>query len=96
MQAQGHMQMAIRLVDYAQNPQSMIDAPRWRIEAGSTVNIEEAMPDASIEALRSRGHPVAIADRSSTDFGRAQIIMKTDGGYIGASEWRTDGQAVGF
>ena len=96
MQAQGHMQMAIRLVDYAQNPQSMIDAPRWRIESGSVVNIEEATPIASIDALRSQGHPVVVVDRFSTDFGRAQIIMKTDGGYIGASEWRTDGQAVGY
>ena len=96
MQAQGHMQMALRLVDYAQNPQSMIDAPRWRVEGGSVVNVEEAMPGDSIEVLRRFGHPIVIADRFSTDFGRAQIIMKTDGGYVGASEWRTDGQAVGF
>jgi gamma-glutamyltranspeptidase/glutathione hydrolase len=96
MQAQGHMQMAVRLVDYAQNPQSMIDAPRWRVEGGSVVNIEEAMPGDSIKTLQKLGHPIVIADRSSTDFGRAQIIMRTDGGYIGASEWRTDGQAVGF
>ena len=39
---------------------------------------------------------VVVAERFSTDFGRAQIILKTDGGYIGGSEWRTDGQAVGF
>ena len=96
MQAQGHMQMAVRLVDYAQNPQAMIDAPRWRIESGPVVNIEEAVAENAIAALRQLGHSVVPADRFSTDFGRAQIIMKTDGGYIGASEWRTDGQAVGF
>ena len=39
---------------------------------------------------------VVVAERFNTDYGRAQIILKTDGGYIGASEWRTDGQAVGF
>ena len=96
MQAQGHMQMTVRLVDYAQNPQSMIDAPRWRVESGPVVNIEEAMPGKAMDALRRLGHSIVVADRSSTDFGRAQIIMKTDGGYVGASEWRTDGQAVGF
>jgi gamma-glutamyltranspeptidase/glutathione hydrolase len=96
MQAQGHMQMTLRLVDYGQNPQAMIDAPRWRVDAGAAVNIEEAMPAPAIAELRRRGHHVALVERTSTDFGRAQIILKTEGGYIGASEWRTDGQAVGF
>jgi gamma-glutamyltranspeptidase/glutathione hydrolase len=96
MQAQGHAQMALRYVDQRQNPQAMIDAPRWRIEAGPVVHIEEAMPGASIEALRRLGHGIVVADRFNTDFGRAQIILKTEGGYIGASEWRADGQAVGF
>jgi gamma-glutamyltranspeptidase/glutathione hydrolase len=96
MQAQGHMQMALRLVDYAQNPQTMIDAARWRVDSGTTVSIEEAMPSASVAGLRGLGHGVALADRFATDFGRAQIILKTEGGYVGASEWRTDGQAVGF
>jgi gamma-glutamyltranspeptidase/glutathione hydrolase len=96
MQAQGHTQMALRHVDHGQNPQAMIDAPRWRVESGPVVHIEEAMPPASVEALRALGHAVTVADRFNTDFGRAQVILKADGGYIGGSEWRTDGQAVGF
>ncbi len=96
MQAQGHTQMALRYVDHQQNPQAMIDAPRWRVENGPVVNIEESMPAAAVDALRGLGHNVVVADRFNTDFGRAQIILKTEGGYIGGSEWRTDGQAVGF
>ena len=96
MQAQGHTQMALRYVDQQQNPQAMIDAPRWRVEAGPTIHIEESMPSASIEALRRLGHTIVVPDRFNTDFGRAQVILKTDGGYVGGSEWRTDGQAVGF
>lgn len=96
MQAQGHMQMALRLVDYRQNPQAMIDAPRWRVDPGAVVNVEEAMPARALQALKGLGHPIVVADRFNTDFGRAQIILKTEGGYVGASEWRTDGQAVGF
>src|SRR5258708_10138152 len=30
MQPQGHMQVFSRIVDYGQNPQAAIDAPRWR------------------------------------------------------------------
>jgi gamma-glutamyltranspeptidase/glutathione hydrolase len=95
MQAQGHLQMALRRVDHGQNPQAMVDAPRWRVD-GTLVNMEESMPAAANEALMSRGHRIAVAERFDTDFGRAQVILKTEGGYIGASEWRTDGQAVGF
>jgi gamma-glutamyltranspeptidase/glutathione hydrolase len=95
MQAQGHLQMALRRVDHGQNPQAMIDAPRWRVD-GAVVNVEEAMPRQAVEALQRLGHSLAVAERFDTDFGRAQIILKTEGGYIGASEWRTDGQAVGF
>jgi gamma-glutamyltranspeptidase/glutathione hydrolase len=60
------------------------------------VHIEEAMPGAAVESLRGLGHRIVSADRFSTDFGRSQIILKTEGGYIAGSEWRTDGQAVGF
>jgi gamma-glutamyltranspeptidase / glutathione hydrolase len=95
MQAQGHLQMALRRVDHGQNPQAMIDAPRWRVD-GAVVNVEEAMPAQASEALRRLGHSVVAHERFDTDFGRAQIILKTEGGYVGASEWRTDGQAVGF
>ncbi|SVE58201.1 uncharacterized protein METZ01_LOCUS511055, partial [marine metagenome] len=30
MQPQGHAQMMVRLFDYGQNPQTVLDAPRWR------------------------------------------------------------------
>ena len=39
---------------------------------------------------------IGIADRTATDFGRAQLIYCMGDGYLGASERRTDGQAVGF
>ena len=96
MQAQGHTQVMLRMVDHRQNPQAAADAPRWRVDTGLDVNIEQGVPAAVIEDLKSRGHRMAQADRWSTDFGRAQLIYKLDDGYLAASERRTDGQAVGF
>ncbi len=96
MQSQGHMQAVLRMVDYQQNPQAAADAPRWRIEQGFEVNIEQGVPAAVVDSLNSRGHRMLPADRWSTDFGRAQLIFKMDDGYFAASERRTDGQAVGF
>lgn len=96
MQAQGHMQVMSRLVDYQQNPQAAADAPRWRVDEGANVGIEYGVPAAVVDALVSCGHEITQADRWSTDFGRAQLILKLDDGYLAASERRTDGQAVGF
>ncbi len=96
MQAQGHAQVMIRFADHHQNPQAAADAPRWRVDQGLDVNVEQGVSAAVIDDLKRRGHKITQADRWSTDFGRAQLIYKMDDGYLAASERRTDGQAVGF
>lgn len=96
MQAQGHAQVMVRMVDYHQNPQAASDAPRWRVDDGLDVNIEHGVTKEIVSGLNGRGHRMAQADRWSTDFGRAQLIYKVDAGYCAASERRTDGQAVGY
>ena len=96
MQAQGHMQVMSRLVDYQQNPQAAADAPRWRVDGGVNVGIEYGVPADVVDSLRKLGHVMTQEDRWSTDFGRAQLIYKLDNGYLAASERRTDGQAVGY
>ena len=96
MQAQGHAQVMVRFADYRQNPQAAADAPRWRIDSGLTVGIEQGIDANVVAELARRGHNLDQAERFSTDFGRAQLIYKMDAGYLAASERRTDGQAVGF
>ena len=96
MQAQGHTQVVSRMIDYRQNPQAASDAPRWRVDTGVKVGIEYGVPAEIVNGLRARGHDIQQADRWSTDFGRAQLIYQLDDGYVGASERRTDGQAVGY
>ena len=96
MQAQGHAQVVVRMVDYHQNPQAAADAPRWRIDQGLDVNMEPGSTHEVFADLKHRGHLMSQSDRWSTDFGRAQLIFKMEDGYFAASERRTDGQAVGF
>ncbi|VCU70219.1 Putative gamma-glutamyltransferase YwrD [Pigmentiphaga humi] len=95
MQAQGHVQMMVRLGAYRQNPQAMSDAPRFRIEGGA-VKLESHTPPAVVAALRELGHEVEVAPRHSLDFGTAQLIYRSQEGYIAASDSRRDGQAAGF
>ena len=96
MQAQGHVQMMARLAVFGQNPQAMSDAPRFRVEPGPVLNVEAHLPADVVDALRTRGHQVAVAPRDSLEFGSAQLIYKAADGYIAASDSRRDGQAVGF
>jgi gamma-glutamyltranspeptidase/glutathione hydrolase len=96
MQAQGHTQVVIRMVDYHQNPQATADGPRWRVDTGLAVNVEQPISAETMAELKARGHAIQQAGWWSTDFGRAQLIYRMEDGYLGASERRTDGQAVGF
>jgi gamma-glutamyltranspeptidase/glutathione hydrolase len=97
MQAQGHVQMVTRLVDYKQNPQSCSDAPRWIVNTDGTVSLEEdRIPAAVLEGLRARGHRLVPSDRPMFGFGGAQLIHRLDDGYCGASDHRKDGGAIGF
>jgi gamma-glutamyltranspeptidase/glutathione hydrolase len=97
MQAQGHVQITSRIADFAQNPQSASDAPRWRISDDlGTVNVEWNYPQSSIDGLQALGHRINVAKRFETEFGCAQLALKTDGGYIAASDHRKDGYPVGM
>jgi gamma-glutamyltranspeptidase/glutathione hydrolase len=97
LQAQGHVQVAARIGGYGQNPQAVIDAPRWRImEDNVRVMVEWNFPAEAVAGLRKLGHDILVADRFSDEFGGSQAIMRMDEGYLGASDHRKDGQAVGF
>ena len=96
MQAQGHVQMVTRLVDYQQNPQAASDAPRWIVNTDYTVSFEERVPSTVLEDLTRRGHRIVGADVPMFGFGGAQLIHKLDDGYCAASDHRKDGCAIGF
>jgi gamma-glutamyltranspeptidase / glutathione hydrolase len=98
MQAQGHLQMTLRMVSHGQNPQAASDAPRWRVVSGREVAVEDTFPAATLEALRGLGHELTpTAPEASFGYGGAQLIWRTDDdGYVAGSDHRKDGQAVGF
>jgi gamma-glutamyltranspeptidase/glutathione hydrolase len=98
MQAQGHLQVTVRVAGYGQNPQAVIDAPRWRLlDDNATVMVEWNFPPEAITGLRALGHTVQVAERFASGFGGSQAILRmADGGYLAASDPRKDGQAVGF
>jgi gamma-glutamyltranspeptidase/glutathione hydrolase len=97
MQAQGHVQMLCRLADFGQNPQAMIDAPRFMLSPrDGVVRLESHMPANVVTGLADRGHAVEVLETGHLDFGAAQIVMRAQDHHVGASDGRRDGQAVGF
>lgn len=96
MQAQGHLQLALRIMKHKQNPQAAIDAPRWRVVQGREVVIESTIDRNTLSTLRRMGHNVVLEDPlSSYNFGGAQVIVRDPQGfYIAATESRKDGQAL--
>jgi gamma-glutamyltranspeptidase/glutathione hydrolase len=96
MQPQGHLQTLVRMLAYGQQPQAACDAPRWKVNAGMSVDIERTMPAQVVTELARRGHRIETIADSYMDFGAGQFIWKTADGYIAASDPRRDGQAIGF
>ena len=107
MQPQGHAQIVMNLIDFGMNLQEAGDAPRIQHDgdteptgqnatpAGSgEVDLESGFPYETVRALMRKGHSVRFADGP---YGGYQAIrVNPQGGYIGASESRKDGQAAGY
>jgi gamma-glutamyltranspeptidase/glutathione hydrolase len=98
MQAQGHVQLFLRLQVWGQDPQTAADAPRWRFIDGNTTALEDGVSLDAAELLKSLGHTIVREPPEEVfGFGGAQIVKRlAGGGYSAGSDWRKDGQAVGF
>jgi gamma-glutamyltranspeptidase/glutathione hydrolase len=106
MQPQGHVQVLINLIDFGMNLQAAGDAARIRHEGGrqptgidedplGTVYVESGVSADAIAGLRARGHVVEIG---GGNFGGYQAILRDaeHGVYVGATEMRKDGLALGY
>ena len=96
MQPQGHLQVAVGTVDHGLDAQSVLCAPRWRVEDGLRVSLESSTPADVVESLRARGHEIEFPELD-IGFGRGQVIWrKPDGCYEAGSEPRADGHVAAY
>lgn len=108
MQAQGHVQVLMNLIDFNMNVQAAGDAPRIMHTGSATptglpaegvgsVTVEQGVSDDAIEKLRSMGHAIIKTPRSSSYGGYQGILIDWDYGVLhGATESRKDGIAAGY
>ena len=93
-QPMGHVYVVTGMEDCGLDPQAALDAPRMFYEYGQ-LGVEEGVPAAVLEGLRKMGHkPVLRED----PWGGGQIVLRDHaaGVYVGASDPRKDGTALGY
>ena len=101
VQAQGHVQVLVNLIDRGMNLQQAIDAPRVRYISGKGVMMEPELGDAVINGLVALGHervlpPAGLRHRSFMGGGQAIMIDPATKALMGGSDSRKDGLAIGY
>jgi gamma-glutamyltranspeptidase / glutathione hydrolase len=93
---QTQTQALVQHVDFGLELQDAIEAPRARLWDGRIVQIESRVPEATISALRGRGHAVAVAEPWTMKVGGMQgiAIDPNTGALTGAADPRRDGYAA--
>ncbi len=96
MQVQGQVQFLSNLIDFGMDPQSALDAPRWRLENNLLdTALEPGLLTGIGDELAGRGH--RITD-SGGFFGGGQAVLLQPGfdTFQGVSDGRRDGCALGI
>lgn len=102
MQPQGHLQVALNLINDGMDPQEALDQPRFCItngEAGGSIAVEEGISFNTLARLAQMGHPVVpVSGQGRAVFGRGQVIVREreSGVLWGGSDPRADGLAMGM
>ncbi len=104
MQPQGHLQVAMNLIDFHMSPQDALDAPRFCWSSGLHFDFEDHYNPDTVRLLREKGHEIALTDAFSggygdRPFGRGQIILYTDEDrsvLVGGTDPRGDGCVLGY
>lgn len=104
-ESQPQTQAAIvsRLLDFGQELQQAIDAPRWRVGGPGSIEpsglmLESAVRDEVAEELERRGHPVHRPTERNEALGQAYAIRLDwrHGALEGGVDPRGEGLAVGY
>ncbi|MDD5467307.1 MAG: gamma-glutamyltransferase family protein [Anaerolineales bacterium] len=100
MQPQGHLQVAVALIDDRLDPQAALDRPRFCLQDGtpaSPVALEPGIPARTRTRLLEMGHQLqTLRGYERSLFGRGQVILRdsASGALWGGSDPRADGCAM--
>ena len=96
VQPQVQVQIIVNLIDHGMTPQAAISAARFNQIEGTQVGLESEMPQIVTHGLTDRWHQVV--DGTPESFGGAHMIMihPESGAFVGGSDPRKGGCALGY
>ncbi|HEY3850314.1 MAG TPA: gamma-glutamyltransferase family protein [Steroidobacteraceae bacterium] len=95
MQAQGHAQLLVDVIDLHANVQAAADLGRfWHSQISNELDLETPLFDLVGARLEAMGHHVKPV--TGEVMGGVQVIESADGYYRSGSDLRKDGEAVGW
>ena len=94
-QPMGHVHVLTNMIDHGMDPQEAVDHPRIFWDEDGVLDAESGLPDEASAALEALGHQT---QRAARPHGGAQVIVvdRENGFFVGASDPRKDGCAMGW
>lgn len=94
MQPQGQLMVFSNIVDFGMDPQTALDAPRFRYLDGRRVAVEHEIPHSVRSDLSDRGHEIILGAGVSFGGGQAIMVDGSTGVLVAGSDPRKDGCAM--
>lgn len=96
VQPQVQLQIIANLVDFGMTIQEAIAAPRFNHIEGSKLGLEAGIAEATAQELKRRGHQIVSGNPESFGGAHAIMIHPESGSFVGGSDPRKGGGAIGF
>ena len=96
VQPQVQAQIISNLIDFEMTPQQAISAPRFNHIEGTKVGLELELAQTVKEELSQRGHQIVSGNPESFGGAHAILIHPETGAFVGGSDPRKGGCALGF
>jgi gamma-glutamyltranspeptidase/glutathione hydrolase len=96
VQPQVQVQIITNLIDFGMTVQEAIAAARFNHIEGLKVGLEPSIPEATVQELKRRGHQVVSGTPESFGGAHAIMIHPESGAFVGGSDPRKGGCALGF
>ena len=93
-QPQTLVQILNNVLRHGMTPQQAVEAPRWRVFAGTRLGVEPGIDSATRASLERRGHVVRVQEPSA-EFGGAQmIVIHSSGARMTGADFRREAYAI--
>jgi gamma-glutamyltranspeptidase / glutathione hydrolase len=96
VQPQVQVQIIANLIDFGMTVQESIAASRFNHIEGLKVGLESGIPESTVQELERRGHQIVSGNPESFGGAHAIMIHPESGAFIGGSDPRKGGCAIGF